>query len=288
VEPGRFLLLDGTGLLYRSFFAIAELSTRSGQPTNAVYGFIRALHQLRHVWRPTHWGVVLDGGTPRARLDLLPEYKAQRPPMPERLRTQFAPVQEYLERSQIPCWRLEGEEADDVIATLVARAGDAAETLIVSADKDLLQLVTQRVSLVASGKLDTRTGPAEVVVRTGVEPDQVVDWLALTGDDADNIPGVPGVGPKTAARLLREYGALGGLWARLEQVEPPRIRDALRTHRAAVERNQALVTLRRDLPCAFDWEPCAVRPEEPGRLLPFYEHLEFHSLARPLEQGALL
>jgi DNA polymerase-1 len=281
------VLLDGTGLLYRSFFAIAELSTRDGRPTNAVFGFIRALRQLQHTWRPTHWGVVLDGGMPQARVALLPEYKAQRPPMPEKLRAQFPPIREYLERAGIPCWRVEGEEADDVIASLTARAGEAEETVIVSSDKDLLQLITDRVTMVSSGKLDTRTGPQDVVARTGVRPDQIVDWLALTGDDVDNIPGVPGVGPKTAAKLLQTFGSVEALWPRLEEVEPVRIREVLRAHRAEVGRNQALVALRRDVPCPLDWEQCAVRPEEASRLLPFFERMEFHSLARPLEQGSL-
>jgi DNA polymerase-1 len=283
----RLLLVDGTGLFYRSFYGIKGLSTRDGQPTNAVYGFIRAIHQILQQWRPSHAAVVWDAGVPAARKALLPEYKAQRPPMPEGLKVQYPLVAEFLERARIPLLRVEGEEADDVLASVVHRASDASEVLIISADKDLLQLVGDRVFIVGAAKDEHRMDAAAVLEKTGVRPGQIVDWLALTGDGADNIPGVEGLGPKTAARLLDRFGDLEALWTRLDEVEPARIRERLAASRETVDRNRKMVMLRRDLDCLPDWDSMSVRPEEPDRLRPFYERLEFHSLVKSTTQGEL-
>jgi DNA polymerase I len=285
----RVLLVDGTGVLYRAFFAIRNLSTRDGRPTNAVFGFIRMLRQLAHVWRPTHWAVALDGGTPAARLALLATYKAQRPPMPSGLREQFPALEEYLEQATIPALRLEGEEADDVLATIAQRSQEAgAEVLIASSDKDLYQMVNERVQLVAPSKESARFGRQQVFDKTGVFPEQIVEWLALAGDSVDNIPGVAGLGPKTAARLLSTFGSLAGIWERIDEVEPVRIRAQLLACRPQVETNVALVRLRTDVPCALAWEAMEVRPEDPRRLRPYFEKMEFHSMADALGEQRLL
>lgn len=285
----RLFLLDGTGCFYRSFFAIRNLSARDGTPTNAVFGFVRAVHQALAVWQPTHAAVVWDGGTPADRLALLPEYKAQRPPMPDALRAQEAPIQEFLERAGIPLIRVEHQEADDVIASLACWSGDkAAEVLIATSDKDLYQLVDDRVRLVQPAGEDRPVGPAEVFAKTGVYPGQIVEWLALTGDTVDNIAGIRGLGPKTAAKLLAAYGRLSSVWEKLDGVEPERLRSSLRENRALVERNIALVRLRNDIPCAVDWEAMRVRPEKAESMRPFYERMEFHSLLKTLSQPELL
>ena len=212
--------MDGTAIAYRAFFAIRQLSTRAGRPTNAVYGFIRMVRQLEAAWRPSHWAVVFDGGLPAARMQLLPAYKAQREKMPDELRQQFAPIEEYLRRSAVATVRLEAQEADDAMASLTARArADGAEVLLATSDKDLLQLVADGVAVVSPVAGGARMGPAEVEAKLGVAPGRVVEWLALTRDTADNIPGVPGVGPKTAARLLHDFGSLAGVWARLTSSE---------------------------------------------------------------------
>lgn len=281
------LLVDGTGVAYRAFYAIRSLSTRSGRPTNAVFGFIKMLQQLGELWKPTHRAVVFDGGLPKERMEKLPTYKAQREPMPDALRGQFEAIEEYLRRSEVPSLRLEGEEADDVIATLAARAAERGmEVVVASSDKDLYQLVGERVAMVAPSKAGARMGPAEVAEKTGVPPERIVDWLALTGDSVDNIPGVPGVGAKTAAKLLSEFGSLDGLWARLGEVGSERIRQALEASRETVARNLELVRLRRDLPLGADWDAMRVRPPDAGRLLPFYEEMEFGSMARAMRDEA--
>lgn len=285
MAASRLLLIDGTGLFYRSFFAIKGLSARDGQPTNALYGFIRAVLRMVERWQPSHLAVAWDGGSPRERLALLPVYKAQRPPMPEALKSQYPLIREYLELRAIPLMRIHEQEADDILATVAHRAQDAMqEVLIASSDKDLYQLVGARTSLISTGKDEARIGPLEVLNRTGVEPQQIVDWLALTGDSVDNIPGVAGLGPKTAARLLRQFGCLDKMWERIEEVDSDRLREKLLASRSIVELNLGLVRLRDDLSEVPAYDAMVVKPEDPARLRPFYERMEFHSLVRKDEQ----
>lgn len=282
----RLLLVDGTGVAYRAYYAIASLSTRAGRPTNAVFGFIKMMQQLEQVWTPTHWAVVFDGGLPEERMARLPTYKAQRKPMPDPLREQFQPIEQYLERARVPSIRIDAQEADDVMASLADAARQrGSEVLMASSDKDLYQLVGERVGIVPPSKAGARIGPPEVVEKTGVPPEKIVEWLALAGDTVDNIPGVPGVGPKTAAKLLAEFGSLEGLWENLARVASAKLREALTAHRDDVARNVELVTLRRDIPVSADWDTMKVRPLEPARLVPFYDEMEFVSLARAMRQA---
>lgn len=284
----KLILVDGTAALYRAYFAIRGLSTHAGQPTNAVFGFIRMLRQLRAVWQPTHWAVVFDGGTPAARRELLVEYKAQRPPMPDGLRDQVPLSEEYLELSGVAWVRREGQEADDVLASIAAWAEPGAgEILVATGDKDLMQLVGGKLSLVAlTGKADA-TDSEGVRLKTGVAPHQVVEWLALVGDSSDNIPGVPGVGPKTAARLLTEYGSLDAVWSRLGELPSDKLRQALAGARELVRRNVALIRLRRDIENELGWDELVVRDPDAGKLLRYFERLEFKSLAQELREPGL-
>lgn len=284
----RLLLVDGTQLFYRSFFGIRGLSTAAGQPSNAVFGFVRGIHQLIEVWSPSHIAVAWDGGIPAARRALLPEYKAQRPPMPDLLRQQIEPVWEFLNLSGISLIRLDQEEADDVLASLARQAQpDAEDIMIVTSDKDLFQLVGGRTVMVAWGKDDRRVGREEVFEKTGVYPEQIVDWLALTGDAVDNIPGVEGMGPKTAAKLLGQFGALAAVWPRLDEIQSTRLREKLQASRERIERNLALVRLQDTIPCFPGWGALSVRPETPSVMRPFYRRMEFHSLLRGCDQGEL-
>ena len=284
----RLILVDGTYALYRAFFAIRNLATSAGQPTNAVFGFVRMLGQLREQWRPTHWVVVFDGA-PRRRLAAWPEYKAQRPPAPDALKAQFAPVEEYLRCARVPCRRLADEEADDVIATLAVRAAaEGAEALMATNDKDLFQLVGERIALLQPAEGGpVRNGAAEVERKTGVPPERIVDWLSLTGDTVDNIPGVRGVGHKTAATLLARFGNLEALWARLEEVPQEKLRTALRGARERVELNRELVRLDTNVDCPLNWDELGVTAADTGALLAFYERMEFRRLARDLSAPQL-
>jgi DNA polymerase-1 len=286
MSTSRLLLIDGSNLFYRAFFAIAELSTRDGRPTNAVYGFIRMMRQLEREWRPTHWGVIMDGGRSAERTTLLPEYKAHRPPMPEKLKEQFTVWEEYLTRAGIHFEKRSGEEADDLMASLVRMGGAMSEILLVTSDKDFFQLATDRVGIVSPAKINVRLGPAEIVGKLGVAPEAVVDFLALTGDAVDNIPGVPGVGPKTAALWLGHWGNWEGILQHLEELKPV-WREKLTSCRNRVEVNRNLIRLYGDRMAEVDWERFRVQPESADQMLPFYESLEFESLARPLRERQL-
>ena len=288
MTTGKLLLVDGTQLLYRSFFGIRALSTASGQPTNAVYGFIRGIHQLVECWKPTHLAVAWDGGTPEYRLRLIHDYKAQRPPMPDDLRCQIEPAEEFLKLAGIARILIDGQEADDVLASVVrAGAPQFSEVLLSTTDKDLLQLVSGNTFIVPWGKSGQRTDDAAVRERTGVAPCQIIDWLALTGDTVDNIPGIPGLGPKTACKLLAQFDNLETLWLRIDEVMPSRLREALVSNRALVERNREVVALRDDLDCVPDWETLVYRPEQPAQMRSFYMRLEFSSLIKDDAQKEL-
>ncbi len=273
-------------MAYRAFYAIAELSTKAGRPTNAVFGFVKMLHQLQQVWKPTHWAVVFDGGVPEERLAALASYKAQRPPMPDRLRDQLEAINEFLKRSRIAGIRLEDQEADDVLATLTVRGRSAGmEIFIASSDKDLFQLVGEQVSVVPPSKAGARMGPAEVLEKTGVPPEKIPDWLALTGDSVDNIPGVPGVGPKTAAKLLSEFGSLKAVRENIAKVSSARLREALTSNWNDVERNLGVVTLRKDLDVPGDWGDLIVRSPDAAALIAFYDEMEFKGMAEALRKA---
>ncbi len=284
------LLVDAFGLAYRGFFAISDLSTSAGVSTNAVFGFIKTLRQAARIWKPTHMAVVFDGGMDQRRKGLLAEYKAQRPPMPDKLRSQIALISEYLQCARIAVARIDGREADDVMAALAVRACAADSgfnVLMLTSDKDMFQMVDDRVSLVVPARGDERMGPSQVLQKTGVPPSLVPGWLALTGDAADNIPGVPGVGPKTAAKWLSEHGSLAGVFEHLPELKPERLRDALQAHRAAVERNLDLVRLDSAMDPGLEIEALRVVAPDAGEMLEFFRGMEFHSFAKELETPTL-
>ena len=281
------LLVDGMAVLYRAFYAIRELSTSSGRPTNAVFGFIRMWRQMKDAWRASHALVAFDGGLPEARLGLAADYKAQRPPMPEPLRRQVATVQEYLDCAGIAWVQREREEADDVLAALCQQAAGTCLVLIATSDKDLYQLVGPNVKIVPIAGKPEVVGPAEVESRTGVAPSQIVDWLALTGDQVDNIQGVPGVGPKTAAKLIRTYGSVEALWLRLAELDNEKLKNALIEHRSLVERNLKMVRLNAAVDCQLDWERLRLRSPDVARLSLFLEEMEFHTMIREMREPDL-
>jgi DNA polymerase-1 len=279
----RIILVDALGMIYRAFYAVAGLATSTGRPTNAVFGFIRMLSQINRVWRPTHELVVFDGGIPEARKKILPRYKAQRPPMPDQLRAQLPDVEEYLAAAMIKSVRLEGREADDILASAAARADSAGlETFVATSDKDLMQVVGGQIAMVSPGKIEEKIGPEEIIRKTGVKPSQIVEWLALVGDSADNIPGIPGIGAKTAARLLNEFGSLGEIFNHLDRIKSEKTRAGLEAGRADVLRNVDLITLDKGIDLPFATDDLALRMPDKERLRSFYGRMEFHSLAAGL------
>jgi DNA polymerase I len=284
----RLLIIDGHAYAYRAFHAIRELRAPDGQPTNAIYGFVKMLAKMRADVAPTHLLVVWDGGLSAERLAVLPEYKAQRSAMPDDLRPQFDGIAGWLQAASVASFCRAGVEADDYIACLARRAAEKnVPVVIASADKDFMQLVSPRVGLLnPNDKSGTIWTGGQVRDKTGVEPSQIVDWLALMGDTVDNIPGVPGIGPKTAAELLNRFGSVENLFARLDEVKSEKLRAALRDSAEVVRRNRELVRLHDDLPCEFSPAELAEKPADAGRLRGLYRRWGFKGLLAALEEPA--
>ena len=248
----RLVLIDGYAHIYRSFYAIRELTNAQGEPTNALFALARFLLRFEQEIPHRYGAVVMDKGPPRERLEILPEYKATRAPMPEALRSQLAPIRDWIHAAGWPIVEEEGREADDLIAALVeARAG--CEVMIVSHDKDLSQLVQPGVVLLTPGKRGSfvRFDESAVQEKFGVPPQAIPDYLALTGDAVDNIPGVAGVGPKTAAALLQEHGNAERLFANLDALPQANLRRKLQDAQDLVRRNLKLVRLDSTPPCGW-------------------------------------
>jgi DNA polymerase-1 len=285
----QLLIVDGHCYAYRAFFGMAALSSPSGQPTNAIYGFIRMLTKMRERLRPSHLVVVWDGGLAEERMALLPEYKTQRAEMPDGLRVQLDEIVEYLRAARVASWMKDGCEADDIIAAVAAQAEQGGlPVVIASSDKDFMQLVTDQVKLlVPHDKSEKLWDAAQVVVKTGVRPGQVVDWLSLTGDAVDNIPGVRGVGPKTATDLMRQFGSIDVLYRSLKEVKSDRLRAGLQEAEAQVRRNQQLVTLRKDMSLAFSMEELAAKESATEELRRLYAGWGFKNMLASLEEALL-
>jgi DNA polymerase-1 len=281
------LLLDGSSLLYRAFFALPMLTTSQGEVTNAVYGFTMMLFRVLKEESPDHLAVALDLPAPTFRHQLFAEYKATRPRAPEELCAQIELAHELLDALGIAIVEEAGYEADDVIGTLADRAAAAGhDVLIVTGDLDALQLVSDRISILVTrrGITDTqRYDAAEVRKRFGLEPAQLVDYRALKGDPTDNIPGVPGVGEKTAIALLQQFGTLENLLAHLEDVSSPRTASALETFSDQARRARELSAIVRDVPVGASLTDLRRQPLDSERTIALFRRLEFKSLLRELE-----
>jgi len=286
-QAARLLIVDGHAYAYRAFFAIRRLTSPTGAPTNAIYGFVKMLDKMREVLRPTHGVVVWDGGLAAERIAALPTYKSQRPEMPADLAHQLEQIPGYLEAAGIASVCEEGVEADDWIAALARRAdADGTHVIIASSDKDFMQLVSPRIGLFNPGdKTQSVWSDEQVRARTGVEPAQIVDWLSLVGDAVDNIPGVTGVGPKTATDLLRQFGSVSGIYGRLAEVKSDRLRENLKTAAEAVRRNQELVRLNDQLPGDFSLKRFAWRPLDLHRLIELFKSWGFETMRRQMEEA---
>jgi DNA polymerase-1 len=243
----HWLLIDGNNALYRAFFAIPRLHAPDGTPTNAAYGFVTMLAKVLREEQPDRVLVAFDARGPNFRHRLFEGYKAGRDAQPEDLSAQLPLARELTLAHGIPILEVPGYEADDVIATLVARAGEHARVTIVSSDKDLMQLVSERVTLL-DGMKERRYGPAEVEERFGVPPARMLDLRALVGDPSDNIPGVKGIGEKGAAALLAEWGDLESVLAHAGEVKAKRAREALAAHAEDARLSKQLSTLHTDAP----------------------------------------
>jgi DNA polymerase I len=279
----RVYLIDGYSLLYRAFYALPQsIATTSGLPTNALYGFTAMVLKLLDSEEEVGIGVVWDGGMPAFRLEVFPEYKANRTAMPEELRVQLDHLDEILEAMNIPAIRAEGFEADDTLATLSRRVPEGIELLIVTGDQDAMQLVDGRVKVLRTtrGVSETKAyGREEVIEDYGVTPEQIPDYKALVGDPSDNIPGVRGIGPKGAASLLRKFGSVRGIYEDLDNISAKGTREKLEEGRESAFVSLELARMRFDVPVEFDPEALRFKGVSPESRDVVLRRYEFRSLA---------
>lgn len=288
----RLLLVDGHYYLYRSFFAIRGLTNSKGEPTNAIYGFVKALRRMLADLKPDYAAVVWDAGLPERRTALQPEYKQHRDEMPDDLEVQQEPIQEIVPLMGVASIFLENHEADDLIASYVEEARRLGiECVVATNDKDILQMVREGVSIYSTAKADVGEGNGgfkllgvpEVRVKWGVEPSLIADVLALTGDSADNIPGVPGVGGKTAAKWISQYGSLDRILGDADL--DPKVREKVEASRDQITQNRRMVALDLDLPLPMPIAEMSVAPSYP-ELIEELRKCEFRSLTAEVEREA--
>ena len=278
MDDKRLFLVDGNSLLYRSYYAIRQLSNSAGFPTNAIFGFVSTLKKLIEAEKPDYLGIVFDTKGPTVRHQLFKDYKAQRKPMPEDLVVQVPVLKKLIAALRIPLYESETHEADDVLASLARIAsGRKVRSVIVTTDKDLLQVIDGMTSVYnpAKGVMIDKAG---VKGFFGAEASQVADVLSLWGDPSDNIPGVPGIGDKTAKSLVEEFGSLDNLLENLDRVKNPRVREKIEQNRETLEMSRKLVAIEKGLDLKFDLEAFALSEPDAGEAGKIFQELEFTSL----------
>src|SRR5919198_6396289 len=284
----RLFLLDGHSLSYRAFFALPEtLATTTGQVTNAVYGFTSMLIKLLSEERPDFIAVAFDLGTPKARLERYAEYKAGRRETPDEFRQQLGLILEVVETLQIPLIHHEEQEAHDLIATLAVRAcRRGIEVVIVTADRDFFQLVQPGISVMFNRKGISdivRYDVEAVTQRFGLPPEKYLEYVALKGDPSDNIPGIPGVGEKTASQLIQQYGSVEELLEHTAELKP-RVRAGVEEAGEQLARNKELARLECDLELPVTVEDCVIGEWDRDEVRRLFTSLEFRTLLERLEE----
>ncbi len=286
----RLFLIDGSGYIFRAYHALPPLTRASdGMPVGAVSGFCnmiwKFLEDMKAGERPTHLAVIFDKSEKSFRKEIYPAYKANRPPPPEDLVPQFGLIREATKAFGLPCIEMEGFEADDLIATYARdAAAKGARVDIISSDKDLMQLIDgDRICLFDPMK-SKPLGLDAVMEKFGVTPDKVIDVQSLMGDSVDNVPGAPGIGPKTAAELITTFGSLDAVLERTAEIKQPKRREALEQNAELIRISRQLVTLRDDVAVEEPPEAFAVREFDHNALLAFLEAMEFRTLTRRVRE----
>jgi len=274
------VLVDGNSTLYRAYFAIRGLSTSKGFPTNAIYGFVQTINKIEKEFKPSSISVAFDVAKKTFRNEIYSEYKAKRPPMPDDLVIQIPKIKEFLRLKGIPIWEFENYEADDLIATVAKEFSKKDKVLIVSSDKDLFQLINENIMIYQAGK-DKIITEKETEEKFGVPPSQIIDFLALMGDSSDNVPGVKGIGEKTAAKLLKEFKTLENLYENIEKVNPPSLKEKLLAGKSDAFLSKKLVILKSDL--KIQNIELNLKEEKKEELKNFFKELEFYSLLKEME-----
>jgi DNA polymerase I len=281
--PKHVYLIDGSGFIFRAFHALPPMNRHDGTPTNAVYGFTQMLMKILEDTDADCLAVIFDAARKTFRNDIYPAYKAQRPEPPEELIPQFELVREAVRAFNVPAIDMPGFEADDIIATYARMAKEAgADVTIVSSDKDLMQLINDKVSMFDAMK-NQKIGAPEVVAKFGLGPDKVVEVQALAGDSTDNVPGVPGIGVKTAAQLLAEYGDLETLLSRAGEIKQPKRRQTLLDNADMARISLQLVRLRADVPVEHPLADFVRREVDLDALIPFLKEQDFKTILARIE-----
>jgi DNA polymerase-1 len=282
-EKPLLLLFDGNALVHRAFHALPPLTqAKTGEMINAVYGFASTLLKVFADFKPTHWAIAFDRPTPTFRHEMFEDYKAHRPPTPEELKSQIKRVHQLVEAFHIPVFEIDGFEADDVLGTLSKQADESGiDTIIVTGDNDMLQVVLPRVKTLIPKRTFTDTilyDEEAVEQKYGIKPEQLSDLKALVGDVSDNIPGLPGVGEKTAARLLQQYGSLEGIYEHVEDITPGRLQTTLRQYRSQAFQGKVLSTIVKEVPIRLDLKACQVSHYDRDEVARLFQELEFIKL----------
>ena len=289
----HLFLVDGSSYIFRAYHALPPLTRKKdGLPVGALAGFCNMLWKLLCDARntavgvvPTHFAVIFDYSSETFRKKIYPDYKANRPAPPEDLIPQFSLIRQATRAFNLPCIEKEGYEADDIIATYSALASQpGAETTIISSDKDLMQLVTNQVHMYDSMK-DRPIGIAEVIEKWGVPPEKMIDLQSLTGDSTDNVPGVPGIGPKTAAQLIDQFGSLDSLLAHAQEIKQQKRRENIIAFADQARLARELVTLKDDVPLQTGLDDLLLEPTDGPRLISFLKAMEFNSLTRRVAEA---
>lgn len=292
MDKPRLVLFDGNALIHRAFHALPPLTvSRTGETVGAVYGFALMLIKTINDLKPTHYAIAFDKKAPTFRHQLYDQYKATRPKAPEELINQFQRVRDLVRAFRIPIFDLDGYEADDVLGTLARQASEkGVETVIVTGDADAMQLVSKNVRVLyprpGGSFSDTILYDEDAVAKKyGIKPEQIADFKALKGDPSDNIPGVPGVGDKTAVKLLQQFGSVDGIFSRIEEVEPPKLRDKLKENEALARRSKQLATIVTQTPVTLDMDECCqVKSYDRASVADLLRELEFYSLVPKLPE----
>jgi len=276
------VLVDGSSYLYRAYHALPSLTNSSGEPTGALHGVLSMINKLVREEHPEHIAIVFDAPGKTFRDDMYADYKANRPPMPDDLRQQVQPILDVVEAMGLPLLRVEGVEADDVVGTLCRQALNKGQRVLVSTgDKDMAQLVTDGVTLVNT-MTDTVMDRDAVKARFDVLPEQIIDYLALVGDTSDNIPGVPKVGAKTAAKWLNQYGSVDEIIAHADEIKG-KVGDSLRENIEQLKLSRELATIRQDLELPISGDALLPGDSDVAALRKIYSHFELRTLLRQLD-----
>lgn len=294
IAENPLILVDGSSYLYRAYHAFPPLTNSAGEPTGAMYGVLNMLRSMLLQYKPSHVAVVFDAKGKTFRDELFEHYKSHRPPMPDDLRAQIEPLHQMVKAMGLPLLAVSGVEADDVIGTLALQADKAGRSVLISTgDKDMAQLVTPNITLINTMS-NSILGPEEVNDKYGVPPELIIDYLALMGDASDNIPGVPGVGEKTAQALLQGLGKMTALYENLDKVAALGFRGS-KTMAAKLEQNKELAflsyqlaTIKTDVPLDLSYEQLNVAEPEVDSLLSLFRHYEFKRWCSDLEEGKWL